>query len=114
MLCLGIAGFGELIEFGGSIYIENGQGLLGIEPESVSKALIGVDPSIYGQNVTVQNEITCETVEQQVALKLSGEMYDNYYDTMTDLIANTAGAIISVICIEFYLILKSIKFITNQ
>lgn len=64
-----VALIGEFSEFGGTIFFENGQGLLGIEGEA------GPYPNIS----------------------------TDYWDTMTDLLANAAGSLAGIgICVLFF------------
>ncbi len=97
LLCLGTSVLGEFLEFGGERFISGGQGFLGVEPELVSDSLIGVDPKTYN---------TPSILENQVVLP-EPTPFDNYYDTMTDLLANACGAIASLILIQAYLVFKT-------
>lgn len=99
LLCLGTSVLGEFLEFGGEMFIRGGQGFLGVEPELVSNALIGVNPATY-------NNIS--TIEVQAALPPVAP-FDNYYDTLTDLLANACGAITSLILIQAHHIFSSLK-----
>jgi len=66
---IGIALVGEFVEFGGTLFLEDGQGLLGLESEAGPFENVSID----------------------------------YWDTMTDLLANAAGSIIGIIfCCSFY------------
>lgn len=62
LVSVGIALMGEFMEFGGTLFLKNGQGLLGIE----------------GEAGPFKNVST------------------NYWDTVTDLVANSAGSIIGI------------------
>jgi hypothetical protein len=48
-------------------------------------------------------------IESEVSLP-EPTPFDNYYDTMTDLLANASGAIISLILIQAYYVFSSPKF----
>ena len=60
---------GEFVEFGGTLFLKDGQGLLGIEGEAGPYTNVSID----------------------------------YWDTMTDLLANALGSIIGIaMCCLFY------------
>lgn len=99
LLCLGTSVLGEFLEFGGEMFIRGGQGFLGVEPELVSDSLIGVNPATYNNASIIESQIV---VPQATP-------FDNYYDTLTDLLANACGAIISLILIQAYYVFSSPK-----
>ena len=62
LVSIGVALVGEFIEFGGTLFLENGQGLLGLESEAGPFESVSTD----------------------------------YWDTMSDLLANAVGSIIGI------------------